>query len=344
LANTSGSGILAIGREAYKTGDTEGHNMAIGLQTMDTGVAGAEYNVAVGNFALKRITSGDNVVAVGYQAGTNITSGANSVFVGYDAGGDITTGEHNIFMGNASGNGFDTESHNLGIGTDALGGAIAGGEYNVAVGNYTLDALTSGDKNTGVGYHALGAMTEGNNNTAFGHKAGYQTTTGTHNTYLGESAGGNVTSGGENIFVGRTAGTDAVYNATNESNRLVLGINAITDAYIKVAFTVTSDARDKMNFEDVPHGLSFVNQLNPVKFHFKKSRDDETPHGNARYGFKAQDILALEGENNVIIDNENTENLKYKGEHLVPVLVKAVQELSAQVTTLQNEVNTLKGE
>jgi hypothetical protein len=31
------------------------------------------------------------------------------------------------------------------------------------------------------------------------------------------------------------------------------------------------------------------------------------------YGFKAQEILALEGDN-VIIDNENEDNLKYKGE------------------------------
>jgi hypothetical protein len=33
---------------------------------------------------------------------------------------------------------------------------------------------------------------------------------------------------------------------------------------------------------------------------------------NVRYGFKAQDILALEGDNNVIIDNEQPEHLKYQ--------------------------------
>ena len=379
LGNTSGAGITALGREAYKQADTEGHNLAIGAQAMAGAVNGGEYNVAVGNFSLDALTSGDSNVAIGYNAGSamttgseniliglnavangvmtssyntiigagaglNKTSGGSNVFLGYQSGEQCTTTARTIFIGSTAGDDHDTENDNLGIGTGALGGAIAGGEYNVGIGNASLVSLTSGDKNTSVGYSALEDMTEGNNNTAIGHKAGYQTTTGTHNTYLGESSGGNVTSGGENIFVGRSAGTDSVYNATNESNRLVLGINAITDAYIKVAFTVTSDARDKMNFEDVPHGLSFVNQLNPVKFHFKKSRDDETPHGNARYGFKAQDILALEGENNVIIDNENTENLKYKGEHLVPVLVKAVQELSAQVTTLQQEINTLKGE
>ena len=46
-----------------------------------------------------------------------------------------------------------------------------------------------------------------------------------------------------------------------------------------------------------------VNKLEPVSFQFKKSREDDTPTGTMHYGFKAQDILALEGDNNVIIDN-----------------------------------------
>jgi hypothetical protein len=86
-----------------------------------------------------------------------------------------------------------------------------------------------------------------------------------------------------------------------------------------------------MNISSVPHGLCFVNQLNPVSFQFKKSRDEEIAHGNKRYGFLAQDILALEGENNVIIDNEQPENLKYQGEALVPVLVNAIKELTEKV-------------
>ena len=54
------------------------------------------------------------------------------------------------------------------------------------------------------------------------------------------------------------------------------------------------------------------------------------------YGFKAQDILALEGDNNVIIDNEQPDHLKYKGEHLVPVLVNAIKELKAEIDKLKN--------
>ena len=49
-----------------------------------------------------------------------------------------------------------------------------------------------------------------------------------------------------------------------------------------------------------------------------------------------QDIIALEGDNPVIIDNEQEEKLKYTESHLTPVLVKAIQELSARVEELES--------
>jgi hypothetical protein len=109
-----------------------------------------------------------------------------------------------------------------------------------------------------------------------------------------------------------------------------------------VVFTVTSDARDKTNINPIPHGLEFVQQLNPVSYNFKKSRENDTPHGNKRYGFLAQDILALEGDDNVIIDNEQADHLKYQGEALVPVLVKAIQELSAKNDALEARLAALE--
>ena len=53
-------------------------------------------------------------------------------------------------------------------------------------------------------------------------------------------------------------------------------------------------------------------------------------------------MLALEGSDPVIIDNENTENLKYQGEALVPVLVKAVQELKAELDAAKARITELE--
>jgi hypothetical protein len=122
-----------------------------------------------------------------------------------------------------------------------------------------------------------------------------------------------------------------------------MGSANVSNAYVQVAWTVVSDARDKTNFAPVTHGLDFVKQLNPVSYQFKETRESNVAHGPVRYGFKAQEILALEGDNPVIIDAEDSEKLRYNGEALVPVLVKALQELTAQVETLKAEVAALKG-
>jgi hypothetical protein len=89
---------------------------------------------------------------------------------------------------------------------------------------------------------------------------------------------------------------------------------------------------------NVPHGLAFVNKLSPIKYQFKKSREDDTPHGPVRYGFPAQDILSLEGDSPVIINVDDPANLKYNDAYMTAVLVNAIKELSAQVEELKTRV------
>ena len=161
---------------------------------------------------------------------------------------------------------------------------------------------------------------------------------GVDNVIIGDSAatngGGNMKN---NICIGSSAGTDAVFAfGNNDNNRIVIGGNNNTHAYIKIDWTITSDKRDKIEDGTVSHGLDFVNQLLPRSFWFRKDRDSDVKTGQKRYGFFAQDILELEGSDNVIIDNDDPENLKYKGEHLVPILVNAIKELTARVKELES--------
>jgi hypothetical protein len=210
------------------------------------------------------------------------------------------------------------------------------GDENVAIGTLALASNTTASTNTAVGTNALICNTTGSANTTVGKDALGKQTTGANNTSIGQGALNSVTSGFGNVAIGNDSGAQgAMIDITGEDNRAVFGHNSITNAYVKVAFTVTSDQRDKTNLGTVPHGLDFVNQLNPVSFQFKKSRDNDAPHGDMRYGFLAQDILALEGDNPVIIDNEFEDALKYKGEHLVPVLVNAIKELKAEIDELK---------
>jgi hypothetical protein len=245
---------------------------------------------------------------LGRQAHQSNVSGANNTAIGFSALRDNLTGSTNTAVGSA-----------------CLQNCEASG--NTGVGNQALQTLQTGDGNTAVGVAAL------------------YITTGAYNIGLGGVAGGSISSGSGNIVIGSytSSGTySPAFTISTQNNRISMGTSAITDAYIQVSWTVVSDARDKTNFSPVPHGLEFVNQLQPTAFHFKLDRDSEEPHGPLRYGFKAQDILALEGENSVIIDNEDPEKLRYKGEALVPVLVNAINELTSMVKDLQAEVAQLQ--
>jgi len=123
-----------------------------------------------------------------------------------------------------------------------------------------------------------------------------------------------------------------------------MGSTSVTNAYIQVGWTAVSDARDKIVAGPVPHGLDFVQQLQPKEFHFKETRDSETPHGPSRYGFLAQDILALEGDHPVIINDEDSNKLRYTSDHLLPVLVNAIQEIASNLEAVTASHKTLVAE
>ena len=301
---------------------------SINSLTIGRGEGNVSTNTAVGNGALRLNTIGLQNAANGYQALYSNTTGSYNVANGLQALYSNTIGSSNVANGLRA-----LYSNTIGY-------------NNTANGLRALYSNTIGYNNTANGYQALYSNTIGYNNTANGYQALYNNDTGRNNVGIGMNALSNNTTGSGNIGIGfrNSAGTYApIFNPTTQSNRLILGHTAITNAYVQVAWTVTSDERDKMNFAPVPYGLDFVNQLKPTAYQFKVDRDTETPNGDVRYGFKAQDILALEGDNPVIIDTEDPDHLKYKGEHLVPVLVNAVQELNAMVKELQAEIAALKG-
>jgi len=212
--------------------------------------------------------------------------------------------------------------------------------YCTGLGGTALN-VTTGAGNTGIGYQALLLNIGGQNNTAVGYNALINVTTGSTNVGIGQNGGAGITTGSANMMFGGNAaggGYSPVFAVTTQDNRISMGSTGVTNAYVQVAWTVVSDARDKTDFQPIPHGLSFVKQLNPLSFYFKESRDSDVKTGIKRYGFKAQEILALEADDAVIIDNEDPEKLRYNGEALVPVLVKAIQELTARIEALEAKV------
>jgi len=214
------------------------------------------------------------------------------------------------------------------------------GYQNSAMGQAALQYNTTGANNSAMGQSALLSNTTGNNNSAMGVNALQYNTTGNNNSAMGMNAlQSNTTGTGNSAFNPlSSAGTYApVFNPTVESNRFCMGSTSVSNAYIQVAWTFVSDARDKTNFSPVPHGLEFVNQLKPTAYQFKEDRETDVPTGIVRYGFKAQDILALEGDTPVIIDTEDLDKLRFNSDSLIPVLVNAINELTARLELLEGK-------
>jgi hypothetical protein len=333
-------------------------------------------------------TTGYMNVGVGQTAGNANTTGYENSFLGFYAGWANTSGIQNTFVGSYAGDANTTASQNTAVGNHALG-ANTTGNYNTAVGAYAADActtavnltaigkgalssnttgshntgigylaltnLTTGSENTGVGYQAIPAVTTGTHNVAMGYLAGRLITTNSSNVLMGDFAGYDLT-GADNVLIGYTAGraSSPSGNLTSESNRICLGNNSVTNSYIKVDWTVTSDERDKADITDFIHGLDYVNELRPVNFVWddRSNYEDRISDGSKKksdvqLGFLAQEVAAIETglgiDNNAIVDTEDENLLKLTSAKLIPVLVNAIKELSTKNEALLARIITLEG-
>jgi hypothetical protein len=325
---TSAEANVAVGRQALFNLTDGLNNTAIGRNSLDSTTTG-DYNVAVGYQALDANITGGAKTAVGYQALQNDTGASISTAVGYQALLNQSTGLYNVAIGHSAGLSVTTNNDNVFIGT-------------------TTGLSTTGANNTMVGFQAGYTNTSGESNTMVGRHAGYDQTTGSNNLLLGHNAG-------------RSTSPSGII--TTGSNIVCLGDNNISDLYCADTTISSSDARDKTDVEDFSAGLDFVNKLRPVTYRWdKRSRyitkenDDilsitpDGTHKEARQhlGFLAQEVEEIEKEFGysqtkdsqlVVNTNEDETAMGIKYERLVPVLVNAIKELSAEVEKLKSQLN-----
>ena len=351
-AGGSAATPTALG-SVYGATDSANSLSAFGYQAANSNAA--NFNTALAQGALYTNTSGASNTGVGYQALYSNTTGSYNTAVGsYEAGtfatlGNNTTGARHVAIGNGALGKNTTADDNTAIGYQALFNNTTG-DTNVAVGSTALAANTTGSTNTAIGRSALNANTTGTGNTCVGHRGSWGSTTASKITSLGYNCLTDNTSGAANVAIGylglngntsgsgntvlnplNSSGTYApVFATTTENNRFIMGSTGVTNAYIQVSWTVVSDARDKTDFAPVPHGLEFVTKLQPTAYRYKQTREAIEGHGPIRYGFKAQDVLALEGSNPVIVDAEDSEKLRFNDQSMIAVLVNAIQELNAK--------------
>jgi hypothetical protein len=273
------------------------------------------------------LTTGNNNVAIGLNALTSDTKGDQSVAIGNDA----------------------LNAQNFTTNTDA---------FNVAVGKSAGASVTTGQQNTLIGATSADALTTGNYNVVVGWSAG------THDV--------NLETGSNNVIIGAFNDTSATttdnaiilgYNVTGADDFTTLG-NASTDSRLAhggTTWAAVSDERYKKDITDSTLGLSFINALRPRTFNYKTLGElpetfrayvspDDTEQDSTKvyksaqtqHGFIAQEVKAAIDAASGVADGFNMWAERDDGSQevaeaaLIPMLVKAIQELSAEIETLKS--------
>lgn len=111
-----------------------------------------------------------------------------------------------------------------------------------------------------------------------------------------------------------------------------------------VSWGTPSDVRMKDQIVDSSLGLDFVNKLRPVSYRWKEDGWDD---GINHYGLIAQEVKALDSDytlNGIVDkvkirkDDTTQDRLGLNWNEITPVLIKAIQELSAELETLKKKM------
>jgi hypothetical protein len=372
---------ICIGHDSYRNSTGSNSNIVLGCSSATTLSTGYK-NLILGHNAGNNLTSGYQNIIVGSELFCNLTSGYSNTVIGSYTGAGLNTGAFNVIIGYGchvstpnsqstscvyigreagyAANGINNICMGIGAGT-YLGSIVTGASNNVCIGrdsgfyfnggqsvfvgynagySYTGNGTTAATNNIGIGTNALGGITSGANNTVVG-------TYGTLGS--GPTTGTNVT----------TLGYNALPSTQTVNNQITLGNNQVATLRCQVtSITALSDARDKKDIEDLSVGLDFINKLRPVKFTWNMRPEIETDasgnitevystrNGDVEAGFIAQELDSVQEETNSqwldIVYKDNPDRLETTQGKLIPLLVKAIQELSAKVDSLTAEIAILK--
>lgn len=307
---------------SYSPSGTSGYNTFLGLNsgnfTMSGSGSASTYNTGVGAFSLAGLTTGYENSAFGQSSlNTNSSGFENSAFGSFSLSGNTT------------------------------------GYQNSAFGRRTMNNNSTGNQNTAFGYDALYSNTAGFQNTAIGNSS-LLNNTGNYNTALGYNAGSTITSGANLTCLG----IDAAPTTPTALNQITLGNIYVTSLRCNVqTITSLSDARDKKNITDLSLGLDFITKLKPRQFNWDKREwyEDNKSDGSKMQetktaGFIAQEFDEVQTSENAewlnLVLKDNPEKWEATYGNLLPVIVKAVQDLKAEkdieIAKLQTENDELK--
>jgi len=359
--NSTGSNITAVGYKALNLSTTD-NNTAVGMQAGRDTSSGTN-NVFMGKNTAVQNTTGSSLVAVGVDALYNTTTASNNTAVGYQAGYTNVTGTANTFTGYQAG---------------YTSNATAANGYNTATGYQAGKALTTGVQNSFFGFGSGQLITSGGKNTIVGaydgNAGGLDIRTASNYIVLSDGDG-NVPlyldgSGGGRPWFRYSGSNRAIVNNTDASTPfgLLSTFTAATPNGTSNDFLFCSDAtatratirsngglanfsannvnlsdrKEKTNFAPAKSYLDVICAI-PVQTFNYIDQNLETDAG-LTLGVVAQDVQAVAPEmvmeSNWAKDGDEPKmRLSIYQTDLQYALMKALQELKAEVDSLKAQIN-----
>jgi hypothetical protein len=291
-------------------------NVVVGAQALQLQSIGSN-NVAIGALALNENSSGDGNVALGFGSFQSLGVGSNNVGIGFNAG-KFETGSNKLYIQNTA----DNKDNALIYGDFAADSLLLNAK---TINKFSLNVR--GSNVLEMGYGTAGKQTDAGKISYGG---------------FGDADFLGIVGAGKQI----NAGTDRVIKLWSEGGLRIRG-NALPDVnnvyslgtsgqrwrevWTNAGAINSSDANLKTNITTSPYGLDEVMLMYPVQYNWKTN-----PNEDLQIGFLAQDIQKIIPEAVVVPANGDPLGMKYT--ELIPVLVKAIQELKNEVTELKKQL------
>jgi hypothetical protein len=276
------------------------------------------------------------------------TTGTNNTAFGAGALKSNTTGLNNTAVGNAA-----LYSNVSGYANTAVGSAAlivnTSGSLNSVFGVLSLYTNTTGSSNAAYGFGALQNNTTGSNNSAFGNGSLNANTTGNYNIAVGTNAGLNVTTAQNNMYLGNNINSGAPTSAANEiviamnfggsttgkgTNTALIG-GVCYQGNNSSTWSTTSDRRIKENIIDVNNGLDIIAALRPVEFDYIETKKHDVGFIAQEYQTVLPDQVKKHAANSFEKELVGEDEIFGINANLMPYLVKAIQELKAEIDALK---------
>jgi len=352
-STTNGARNTFIGSSAGLSANTD-DVVCIGFNAGGGNAMTGHDNVLVGKDSGASLIAGNGNVMVGRDAGQASTTAAQNTFIGEDAGFTNAGGDTNTFVGSDSGY-LSLGDGNTYIGKNA-GESMTDGSENTFIGSYNgnqngLDIRTSdnnvvlsdGDANI----HFRSVQVSSTQRQIELNKYGSGSSNQDFMTFLGRDSSQPAAANSHGLILSNGhSGAQAKFYAYGQSSWTALEflnthghtgqqIGSIKLTENATSFETSSDYRLKENVNYTWDATTRLKQLKPARFNWISDSTNTLIDGFLAHEVSSIVPEAISGDKDAVDDNGNPDLQGIDQSKLVPLLVKAIQELEARIAVLE---------